>query len=161
MYRHFLSGVEVAEEHHERLVKALYDRFGDLDSYRLHPDALPTLERLRAKGITLGVISNFEGWLERLLDALDVGHFFEVTVISGIEGVEKPDPEIFRIALERAKVAPERAVYVGDNPLFDIEPARGAGMFAVLIDRRDHYPDSDAVRITSLEDLPGVIGLDG
>lgn len=160
VYRHFLTEVGVPDERHDRLVEALYLRFSDLASYRLHPDAMPTLERLRKTRLTLGLISNFEEWLEQLLESLEVHHYFDVTVISGIEGVEKPDPEIFRIALDRAAVAPERAVYVGDNPVFDVEAARGAGLVPVLIDRRGRHPETDAVRITSLEDLPAAIGLD-
>lgn len=142
-----------------RLTEALYARFSDLESYRLHPDALPLLERLEAAGYAMGVISNFEAWLEGLLDKLDVTRFFSVRVVSGVEGVEKPDPAIFRLALERMGVAAEESIYVGDNPFFDVEPARKVGMRTVLIDRRDLYPDVDGLRITSLEDLPRVLGL--
>jgi putative hydrolase of the HAD superfamily len=159
VYGSFLSELGIDREV-ERLSDALYTRFTDLASYRLHPDALPTLERLRRTRLTLGLISNFEEWLERLLDSLEVAHFFDVTVISGIEGVEKPDREIFQIALERAGVAAEDAVYVGDHPFFDVEAARDAGMFPVLIDRRGRHADNEGVRITSLEELPAVIGLD-
>ncbi|MGH2674670.1 MAG: HAD family hydrolase [Actinomycetota bacterium] len=159
LYRSFLSDVGI-EDDHDRLVMALYGRFTDLASYRLHPDALPALERLRAAELTLGLISNFEEWLERLLEALEVHDFFDVTVISGIEGVEKPDPEIFRIALERAGAAPDTSAYVGDNPVFDVDAARQVGMVPVLIDRRGRYPDSDAIRITSLEELPAALGIE-
>jgi putative hydrolase of the HAD superfamily len=158
IYRSFLADVGIAGDH-DRLVEALYKRFTDMASYRLHPDALPTLERLRTTDLRLGLISNFEEWLERLLEALEVRHFFDVTVISGIEGVEKPDAAIFRIALERAGVPAERSVYVGDNPVFDIEAAREVGMIPVLIDRRGRHPDTEATRITSLDDLPAAIGL--
>jgi putative hydrolase of the HAD superfamily len=159
IYRSFLADAGIEGEH-DRLVGALHTRFTDLASYRLHPDAIPTLERLRSTSLTLGLISNFEEWLERLLEALEVNHFFDVIVISGIEGVEKPDPGIFRIALDRAGVDAERSVYVGDNPVFDVEAAREVGMVPVLIDRRGRHPETDAVRITSLEDLPAAIGLD-
>ena len=159
LYRSFLADVGIHQDH-DRLVDALYGRFSDLASYRLHPDALPVLERLRSMGLVLGLISNFEEWLERLLETLEVHTFFDVTVISGIEGVEKPDPEIFRIALQRARATPERAVYVGDNPVFDVEAARRVGMTPVLVDRRGRYPDTDAIRITSLEDLPAALGLE-
>ncbi len=160
LYRSFLDAVGIAEEH-DRLVEALYRRFSDLATYRLHPDALPVLRRLRRTDLTIGLISNFEEWLERLLESLEVQHFFDVTVISGVEGVEKPAAEIFRIALARAGAPPDRAVYVGDNPVFDIDAARAVGMIPVLIDRRGRHPDADSIRITSLEDLPAVIGLEG
>ncbi len=159
VYRMFLSQVAVPETDHDRLVEALYARFSDVASYRLHPDALPVLERLRKTDLTLGLISNFEDWLERLLEVLEVQHFFDVTVISGIEGVEKPDPRIFEVALERAGVRAEESVYVGDNPTFDAEPARKLGMLPVLIDRRDRHPEVDVIRVASLEDLPSAIGI--
>lgn len=159
IYRSFLDDVGIVDGH-DVLVGALYARFTDVASYRLHPDALPTLERLRLTNLTLGLISNFEEWLERLLETLNVGHIFDVTVISGVEGVEKPDPKIFELALARARVAAERSVYVGDNPRFDVEAARAVGMVPVLIDRRGQHEATDAIRITSLEDLPAVLGLD-
>lgn len=159
IYDAFLSEVGIDQDH-ERLFEALYARFTDLGTYRLHADALPTLERLRKAELTLGLISNFEEWLERLLETLEVHHFFSTVVISGVEGVEKPDARIFEIALERAGVAPEDSVYVGDHPFFDVEAARQAGMLPVLIDRRGRHEDSDAIRISSLEDLPAAIGLD-
>lgn len=159
IYRWFLSEAGIDRDQ-DRLIDALYTRFTDLASYRLHPDALPTLERLRKTDLTLGLISNFEEWLERLLDALEVAHFFDVTVISGIEGVEKPDPAIFHLALRRAGVPPERSVYVGDNPSFDVEAARAVGMVPVLIDRRGRHPEAGGLRVTSLEDLPAAVGLD-
>jgi putative hydrolase of the HAD superfamily len=159
IYRWFLGEVGIDRDQ-DRLVEALYARFTDLAAYRLHPDALPTLERLRKADLTLGLISNFEEWLERLLEVLEVAHFFDVTVISGIEGVEKPDPAIFHLALDRAGVAAERSVYVGDNPAFDVAAARAVGMVPVLIDRRGRHPDTDALRVTSLEDLPAAVGLD-
>jgi putative hydrolase of the HAD superfamily len=159
IYRSFLEDLG-ADGDRDELVEALYDRFTDLASYRLHPDVLPVLARLRTSDLTLGLISNFEEWLERLLDALEVAHFFDVTVISGVEGVEKPDPGIFRLALDRAGVTAERSAYVGDNPEFDVEAARAVGMVPVLIDRRGRYGDADELRVTSLEDLPAALGLD-
>jgi putative hydrolase of the HAD superfamily len=160
VYRGFLHEVGVIDDH-DRLVDRLYTTFSDLASYRLHPDVVPTLDRLRDAGVSLGVISNFEEWLERLLETLGVAGYFPVRVISGIEGVEKPDPEIFRIALERGGVAAEESAYVGDHPFFDIEAAEEVGMVAVLIDRRGRYPEAGGIRITSLEDLPAAVGIDG
>jgi putative hydrolase of the HAD superfamily len=141
------------------LKKAVYDTFTDLANYRLFPDVVGTLERLRAAGLVLGVVSNFEEWLERLLESLGVSRFFAVRVISGTEGVEKPDPRIFRLALDRTGMAPEESVHVGDSPSFDVEPARAVGMFAVLLDRRGRYPEHGGARITSLDELPETMGM--
>jgi FMN phosphatase YigB (HAD superfamily) len=58
-------------------------------------------------------------------------------------------------------VAAEESVYVGDHPFFDIEAAEDVGMVAVLIDRRGRYAETEGHRITSLEDLPAAIGIEG
>jgi REG-2-like HAD superfamily hydrolase len=139
------------------IAELIYRTFTDLANYRLFDDVLPTLERLEAAGLALGVVSNFEEWLERLLESLQVTRYFDVRVISGVEGVEKPDLKIFRLALDRIGVEPEEAVYVGDSVHFDVEPATAVGMLGVLLDRRGRFPDHAGARITSLEELPGIL----
>ena len=141
------------------LADTCYREFTDLANYSLFDDVLPALKLLEEADLTLGVISNFEEWLERLLEQLGVRSYFSVRVISGVEGLEKPDPRIFQLAMERAGVEPGRSVYVGDNPEFDVDPAMAVGMFPVLIDRRNRFPDAPGVRIASLEELPDVLGL--
>jgi putative hydrolase of the HAD superfamily len=157
VYEIFLRDVGVSNG--DGLIDRVYAEFTDLANYALFDDVAPVLERLRAAGMTLGVVSNFEEWLERLLERLGVRELFDVRVISGIEGLEKPDPRIFHLAMERAGVAPARSVYVGDNPVFDVDPALAVGMFPVLIDRRDRYPEARSPRISSLDELPGILGI--
>jgi len=157
VYGIFLRGLAVPAS--DDLIDAVYREFTDLANYALFEDVVPALERLRAAGLKLGVVSNFEEWLERLLDELGIGSFFGVRVISGVEGMEKPDPRIFRLAIERAGVSAERSAYVGDNPDFDIAPAAAVGMYPVLIDRRDRFPEMNGARVTSLEQLPSALGL--
>ena len=70
----------------------LHAEFTDLANYSLFDDVLPVLKRLRGESLMLGVVSNFEEWLERLLEELGVASFFDVKVVSGVEGFEKPDP---------------------------------------------------------------------
>ncbi|MGH2739456.1 MAG: HAD-IA family hydrolase [Actinomycetota bacterium] len=162
VYRLFLAdlGTHNGPDETAELAERLYEAFSNPANYRLHDDAIPTLERISTTGLTLGLISNFEAWLADLLDTLGVGRYFEIQVISGIEGVEKPDPAIFTIAVERAGVPPAQAAYVGDHPIFDIEAARKAGLVAVLIDRRGRYEDASDLRVRSLEDVPAALGLD-
>lgn len=142
------------------LVDAVYEAFTDPDNYALFDDVAPVLDRLAERGLVLGVVSNFEAWLDPLLDRLGVGPLLAVRVISGIEGLEKPDPRIFELAMERAGVAPAASVYVGDNPEFDVDPALAVGMFPVLIDRRNRHPDAPGPRIASLSELPAVLGVE-
>ena len=102
-------------------------------------------------------MSNFEAWLDDLLVDLHVRDLFDVRVISGIEGIEKPDPRIYELALSRASVEAKEVVYVGDIPEFDVDPPAALGMFPVLIDRRQRHADHVGARITDLADLPGVL----
>lgn len=136
----------------------LYDEFSDPKHYALFPDALPALRELAAAGYTLGIVSNFEAWLEVLLDRLGLLPLMSVVVVSGTEGIEKPDVEIFRRALDRVSTPPDRAVYVGDNPRIDVLPALKLGMGAVLVDRRGvHVGFNEATVVRSLEQVPSVI----
>ncbi len=153
-YRRFLDELEFLDE---TLVEKLYERFSDPASYRLYDDVVPTLTRLTEAGYRLGVISNFDGWLEKMLIEMEIHHTFDVSVISGIEGIEKPDPAIYRLAVERAGVDADTSVHVGDSPAMDIEPALAAGLKTVLIDRVGRYANSSGTRITSLKELPDVV----
>jgi putative hydrolase of the HAD superfamily len=136
---------------------ALYATFTDLANYVLFDDVLPTLDDIGAPRRVLGVVSNFEAWLDDLLGRLGVRERFPVRVISGIDGVEKPEPEIYRLALDRAGVPAERTAFVGDNPEFDVGPPAALGMFPVLIDRRGRHPDHPGARIEDLRELVGVL----
>jgi putative hydrolase of the HAD superfamily len=136
----------------------LYEAFTDRANYALFDDVGPALERLTSEGYALGLISNFEAWLDDLLADLGMREAFTVRVISGIEGVEKPDPRIYRLALERAGVEAGEAAYVGDNPEFDVDPPAALGMFPVLIDRSGRHLDHAGTRITDMAELPGVLG---
>jgi len=80
-----------------------------------------------------------------------------VRVISGREGVEKPDLRIFELALERLSIGATDAMYVGDNPEFDVVPAATLGMTPVLIDRHGRYPDAEGTRIADLRELPSLV----
>ena len=154
LYRRFLEELAVPEP---ELPAALYERFSDSASYKVFDDVLPTLQALDELGYRLGLISNFEGWLENILIEQELGETFDVTVISGLEGVEKPDPRIYSIAIERAGVDPSRSVHVGDSPTMDVRPAREVGINAILLDRSGRYMDSAYSTIASLEELPQVI----
>lgn len=139
------------------LVGTLYGVFSSTATYRLFDDALPTLDRLAAAGYRLGLISNFERWLENILIEQEVGQVFDCVVISGVEGIEKPDPQIYRLALERANVPAVAAVHVGDSVRLDVEPAARVGMTPVLLDRVGRYSSSEFPKIASLEELPPLL----
>ena len=154
LYRRFVAELGLDDD---GLPNALFARFTDLATYKLFDDVLPALRELREAGLRLGFISNFQRWLEELLVELEVGHLFDVVMISGLAGVEKPDPEIYELALQKAGVEPPDAVHVGDSPAMDMEPAHGIGMKVVLLDRGDRYRDLGWPRIESLKELGAAI----
>lgn len=156
VYQTALGRLGISERVQE-LSELIYHRFTSYENYRLFPDAIPVLEKLRDAGLHVGLISNFEEWLEGMLIEWEIAHLFDSMLISGKEGIEKPDPKIFEAALERAAVESRDAVYVGDNPTIDVAGALGVGMVPVLIDRKRRYRDHTGTRIETLDELPPLI----
>ena len=146
---HVGDGVELAE--------ALFRAFSDPAGYQLFDDVRPALEELAGRGITLGVVSNFEPWLEDVLALEGVDHLFAAVAISGKLGVAKPDPEIFRVALAEAGADPAATLHVGDQPVNDVAAARAVGITPVLIDRFGRHPHPDGAH--RVEDLHGLVRL--
>lgn len=154
LYRRLLEELGIDEP---QLVEDLYATFSASTSYKVFDDVFPVLRRLEDAGFRLGLISNFEGWLQNVLVEQELGESFEVSVISGLEGVEKPDVRIYELAIARAGVEPQRAVHIGDSIAMDVRPAREVGMNVVLLDRVGRYPDSGCPTISSLKDLPALL----
>jgi HAD superfamily hydrolase (TIGR01549 family) len=116
-------------------------------------DVVPALEALRARGLRLVVVSNANGTLRAHMDRLDLTRRFDIVLDSADEGVEKPDPRFFQIALERSGAARETTIHVGDLYYVDVMGARGAGLRGVLLDELDLRPDADCPRVRSLDQL--------
>jgi HAD superfamily hydrolase (TIGR01509 family) len=112
-----------------------------------------SLERLRAAGLKLAVVSNSEGTIEQMLIEIDLRDLLDAVVDSTVVGVTKPDPRIFQIALDRLGVAAADTLMVGDSPSADTEGASAAGIRAALIDPYDFYPWSRAPRF---RDVPAL-----
>lgn len=126
------------------------------------PGTREMLEGLREAGLRLAVISNADGRVADYLENAGLGDLFELVVDSAIEGIEKPDPDIFRSTLDRLGVQPEEAVHVGDTWPVDIVGARKAGIRAIYLtdDARPGPEETDGVEvITSILELPDALGL--
>ncbi len=141
-----------------RLARKLYDTFSDPSNFEAYDDVEPALSKLSKQGYRLGIISNFEAWLEVLLGELDLAKHFDPVLISGVVGIEKPHPEIFRMALETAEVEADRAVHIGDSLRSDYHGSMAAGMTAILLDRHDRYSEEDVLRVSDLREVPGLLG---
>jgi HAD superfamily hydrolase (TIGR01549 family) len=104
--------------------------------FKSYDDALPTLKAVREKSLVIGLISNIGQEIEDYCRDLGFAPFLDFKVTSWEIGYDKPRPEIFHAALERAGVKAGEAIFVGDQYEQDVLGARGVGMKAVLIDRR-------------------------
>jgi putative hydrolase of the HAD superfamily len=126
---------------------------------QLYSDTRRCLDILRAQRRALGVVSNSrsEASVRRILDRVGILDYFARVVSSGTEGVEKPDPEIFRRALERMKVPAAEAVYVGNLAQTDAKAASAAGMYGVWLNREGFGFGLDPPEITSLLEVPLVV----
>ena len=155
-YREILTSLGHADDGLQ-LAEALFASFSDPASYRLFDDVRPALDELAGRGITLGVVSNFEPWLADILTLQEIDHLFATVAISGVLGVAKPDPQIFEAALAEAGADPSSTVHVGDQPANDVAAARSVGITPVLIDRYARYPAPDDTH--RVEDLPGLLKL--
>jgi len=113
--------------------------------WRRVPEGLiDVLGRARSAGLRVGVVSNSEGRLPELFERVGLAPHIEVVIDSHHEGVSKPDPELFRRALLRMSLAPERCVYLGDIPGVDVVGAHAANIAAVLVDPLGFYRDHRA-----------------
>ncbi|MDX2166082.1 MAG: HAD family hydrolase [Deltaproteobacteria bacterium] len=122
-----------------------------------HDDTPEVLAALRARGLTLGVVSNADGRVPAALERGGIAAHFAAIIDSHLVGVEKPDPRIFQLALEACGVAPQEALFVGDIYEIDVTGARAAGMEAVLIDPLDLYGEVDCRRISALRELLEIV----
>lgn len=132
-------------------------RFKTGETYRVYPEAPEALESLRRRGYGLGIISNNTDDLLVMLDRLGLAKYFDHVTYSQEVRAEKPDPAVFRLALERAGCRPEEAVHVGDLYEADVVGARTVGLAPVLIDRHDRRPEADCLRIRNLLEVEGLL----
>src|SRR5882672_4780248 len=111
-----------------------YDHFGEADVWELYPEVIGVLEKLRPR-FQLAVISNFDGRLRFILQHLGISKFFTHIFISSEIGADKPDPEIFRRALNLIDLKPDEVLHVGDDPQRDWKAASAAGLSIFRLDR--------------------------
>jgi putative hydrolase of the HAD superfamily len=123
---------------------------------------VPMLDALRRQGLRLGLVSNGTHQSQApKVAALALEQYLDAILISEVEGVPKPEREIFCRALERVGASPSHAVFVGDHPVFDIATAKSLGLKTVW--KRNNVwsapdaPDATIETLTELEDALGMI----
>jgi putative hydrolase of the HAD superfamily len=153
------AGREPDRAFRERALERLSEAFQRPAAWEVYADVGPALRALRAQGCRLGIVSNWDSRLPRILERLGLAACFEAIGVSHLERVEKPDPSFFLSVLERLGGSPERALHVGNVPELDVAGARAAGIDGVLLDRAG--PPGSGV-LQDLRDLPAIArrGLD-
>ncbi len=130
-----LRTVGVSDQEFERVGPAVIadHKRDDLWS-AVEPGTREGLAALVEAGWFVACISNADGTVEALLERVGLKRHLAFVVDSGAVGVEKPDPRIFALALERAGMSPAESYYVGDIYPVDVVGSRAAGMVPVLLD---------------------------
>ncbi len=127
----------------ETFFAVAFEHYATARAWRLRPDAARALRALRAAGLLVGLVSNFDQRLPKILKALEIDDLFDSVTLPADCRTEKPDPRIFAAALASLGVAAEQALYVGDDPQRDLAAARSAGLRAL-----------DARQLASLMESP-------
>jgi len=127
--------------------------------FRAFPDALPLLRALKERGVRVVAASNWDASLPDALERTGLAPYLDGAVSSAVVGAAKPDPAVFRAALELARREPGEAFHVGDSPHGDVDGARAAGIRAALLDRHGVLPDPPpgVAKVSSLDAVASVI----
>lgn len=115
-----------------------------------------TLDLLKQQGYKLGMVTNGLGpFQSRTIAGLGIQDYFDAILISEVEQVQKPQPEIFQRAMERLDVSDDNSVFVGDHPDADIAGAKSANMKAIW-KRNSVWPEATAAdaAIDCLSEIP-------
>jgi putative hydrolase of the HAD superfamily len=127
----------ITELDRDAFFEAAYAHFAEAGVWDLYPEVAEVLELLRER-FDLAVISNFDGRLRMILEHLGVSPLFSHVFLSSELGADKPDPEIYRRALQLSGAAPNETLHVGDDPERDWEGARSAELAIFELKRPDN-----------------------
>lgn len=158
MYSLLFRELGISEEP-ERIAHRVYDEFGHAHRWRAFDDVEPAFRRLSARGLQLGIISNWDRRLSSLLEGVGLSAYLSTVVSSADVGMHKPDPRIFAHACEQLGVKPSESAHVGDHHYADIAGATAAGMVPVLIDRFSSARASVGRQLSSLDGIEDVLGM--
>jgi putative hydrolase of the HAD superfamily len=123
----------------------------EINSTKIYPETISTLDFLYEQKIKLGLISNLSSPYKKPFFTLCLERYFDVVVFSCDVGYKKPDKEIYENCIENLKILPKKTLMVGDNPLLDVKiPKEKIGINALYLNRKEN-PNAD---IYSLRGLP-------
>jgi putative hydrolase of the HAD superfamily len=146
-----LGGLNRFDEYFE----LIFEIFRDGSNWNVYEDVIESqiFEKLKARGIILGVISNWDSRLTSTLENLKLADHFKFILPSAVVGSAKPDIKIFEEALRLSGVKPYEACHIGDEVKTDIAGARNAGIHGILLDRDNRFDDSIQPKVKSFLEL--------
>ncbi|MGQ0695508.1 MAG: HAD-IA family hydrolase [Nitrospiraceae bacterium] len=140
-------------ERFDDFFERVFQVFEDPNSWRLFPETSSTLAQLKAQGVEIGIISNFDSRLFSVMRGLGIEQHFDSVTISSLAQAAKPAHKIFHLALDKHAVDPEEALHVGDSLQDDFGGATKAGLHAVLLDRQGRHQTAGVQTIRTLDEL--------
>ncbi|WP_209475464.1 TIGR02253 family HAD-type hydrolase [Thermococcus stetteri] len=148
-------GFTVPEDFWEISIR-MHEKYG-----QLFPDAVEAIKALKGMGLHVGIITDSDNdYITAHLKALGIYDLFDSITTSEEAGYFKPHPRPFQLALEKAGVEPDEALYVGDNPKKDCTGAKNVGMTSVLLDpsgeKRELWENCDFV-VSSLSEVVEIV----
>ncbi len=132
---------------------SIYNLYSTSEAWALEPGCMEVLEELQGRSVQVAVVSNFDSRLPALLETLGISHLLCEIVVSSRAGLAKPDPRIFRLALDRLVVSPGNCCHVGDDPEDDWQGAIQAGIKPLLYDSAGKHKGSRMDRIEWLHQV--------
>ncbi len=141
----------------EQALQILAKAFSVGFKFVAYNDSLPALKSVKSRDLIIGVISNIGQEIDSYCDELGFSPFLDFKVTSFEVGFDKPRPEIFQLALQKAGCAANEALFIGDQYEQDIAGSRGVGMKPVLIDRDGKNHNCDCAVINSLMSIPDIL----
>jgi len=124
----------LSELDRDNFFEVAYEHFAEAGVWELYPEVPEVLDKLRPH-FELAVISNFDGRLRLILQHLGISKYFAHVFISSELGADKPDPEIFRRALNLMHLNTDDVLHVGDDRERDWQAATAAGLSVFRLDR--------------------------
>lgn len=158
VYQQLTKEYTITEMTWEELLQDYIDKFKNVCIP--FPNLVSILEELRRNNLVLGIITNGKGKFQMdNIEALGIKKYFQTILISEWEGIKKPDPKIFKRAMEKLDVLPNESIFVGDHPENDVKAAQDTGMKGIWM-KDPHSKDVDAdYIIDDLAELPKIIGI--
>jgi putative hydrolase of the HAD superfamily len=160
MYEYLASLLKMPQSLHQQIAEKVYHYYFSPGAWKPFDDVLPCLNALRAAGIRMGLISNWDSSLRPIVEGLGLAPCFETIVASAEVRLHKPMPEIFKLALDRLGLSAGETLHVGDHVHADAEAAAAVGITPILLDRQGRHPEFSGLRVKNLTEIITLAGAD-